>query len=1467
MAAKLTVVTAFKTEGAAESERAAKALSREYGRLSAQLDPAIANQQRMERAQKTLDRALEKGKITQAEYNRQLALAKTRFGDAAGGSGVFRRSIEDMTASFGRMAAAAAVALGALAVVTLGKSLRAWEEEAKAVRQLEAALASTGSAAGRTVAQLQAQASTLQRTTETADDAILVAQGQMLTFTKVTGQVFDQAIESVLDLSVRMDQDLRTSVIAVGKALNDPVRGLGSLARAGIQFTDQQKEMVKALVESGDLVGAQTIILKELETQFGGSAKAARDAGSGMIPLQNAASDLLELIGGGLAPAVRGLTGDLEEMATDPATIAFFRNLGQSAGDLIGVLKTLTGQLGTMTIGWLHLRATALGTLALIREHAADAAKAVNQAPGWMKTLALGPKGRDLFEAATEQAGKKAAETAKAAQQAALDLAEALTGLNFRSREAAEGLGTTNTGMQETETTADGLQERVKALTTAISEHEKAIRAAEQAIQEAQKRYREYSGAIDDVAKALGDLDAIQLAEWIEENLAIPPATVEEWQNLADIVERIEETLDELGMHTKPIASPELAAAGVIFDVSGSAEVLEAMRAMAEAESERRAITAEVSRLLADGTVSLQEAAEIARQMGVELDHWSTDMVNAFDALGVAVGAFDEDLGKAISKMADLVVLYQQAGTAAGNWQAAAMTANNIATAENPDYSAIGAAIGAVIGGAIAGYFTGGLAWYEGALIGASIGSWLGGMIKKGLPEFYGAIEAELGSAVIGPSSLGGGFAKIGKIFGKQIKKAIDDILFLVGAELESIAEGIDIKIKKGTSVFVDGQEFSFKEDTEAAISFAITEALKRATITGASPEVIAALANTIATDLDSLFKDLEVAVKIRDINLDEVQRSFRTIAQEFDFLRKKAIELGMGIEALNKIDIAEIAAFGDQRNQILGIQEDPAARIRRQAAMFNAELALRELELASKKAALEAEAAILRARIQVGETGYDVDKARLQAQLALFGVEVELVNTIVQTAASAAEALAAITQQVASLDAILAGLAGLEISDADINKAIGNLGGGGGTKRSDMEALRDLLDQMAFDRLLAGMTELEAGLARLAREYDQNLEKAHGNAELIARLTEEYRLQAEQLLLNIQLSAVDTFRGFLGIGGDSFSQLEQQWQNARKAVEEAGFGAERTAQMLARLNRGYEEQLDLLSRQTFVGIGDGLMGLLERYYGGVEGFERFRMNLERIRFELEYANLRLQFEILKAAGTLGERVLRRMQRVFDFIDENPIDWSKFVTPDIPNIPAVNDRFRETNDLLAEMARRLVSAKEGITSFLLSLQTGELGGRSSAEMFQAAYDQFQKIVTQGRAGNIQALEQFPEIARRLAEITRERFGSGASFQDILALIENAGIELLNVPRVIQDNVVFDPAFLAGQRDQIDLQRVGVDVNRSGFAQLSAISNAGFSALAQESSQQTRTLRAMADRLARVEAEQRLTREYLERKAG
>lgn len=252
--------------------------------------------------------------------------------------------------------AMAGLVAGASVGVVINKIVQETSAAQFAQAQLEAALRSTGGAAGQSAEALTEHASALQKVTVFGDDAIIAAQSLLLTFTKIQGDTFPKATEAVLNVAQAMGTDLRSAAIQVGKALNDPVAGVSALARSGIQFTQAQKDTIASLVETNRTVEAQTLILKELETQFGGSAAAARNTlGGALKGLQNDFGDLFEVSNtgsAGIVSAINKIAGALQPLAGALNTAlqnfqAFFVEVRRAAENLwLGIQRIFVQMAG-----------------------------------------------------------------------------------------------------------------------------------------------------------------------------------------------------------------------------------------------------------------------------------------------------------------------------------------------------------------------------------------------------------------------------------------------------------------------------------------------------------------------------------------------------------------------------------------------------------------------------------------------------------------------------------------------------------------------------------------------------------------------------------------------------------------------------------------------------------------------------------------------------------------------------------------------------------------------------------------------------------------------------------------------------------------------------------------------------------------------------------------------------------------
>ena len=234
-------------------------------------------------------------------------------------------------------------------------------EAADAMGQVDAALASMGDASRKTSEELAGLAEGLMRNSLYDDDDILrKVTANLLTFGNVAGDQFNRAQQAAVDLATRMRMDLQPATLLIGKALNDPIKGLTAMGRAGIQFTEDQKTMIKSMVEAGNVAGAQSIILGELERQFGGAARAAQDTDP-YDRMRDSLNSLSESAGGiinrflvpflgsvaGLLDGFNALSPQMQEFVVIGAGIAAALGPALVAiGAVVGAVGTLVSALG-----------------------------------------------------------------------------------------------------------------------------------------------------------------------------------------------------------------------------------------------------------------------------------------------------------------------------------------------------------------------------------------------------------------------------------------------------------------------------------------------------------------------------------------------------------------------------------------------------------------------------------------------------------------------------------------------------------------------------------------------------------------------------------------------------------------------------------------------------------------------------------------------------------------------------------------------------------------------------------------------------------------------------------------------------------------------------------------------------------------------------------------------------------------
>lgn len=236
----------------------------------------------------------------------------------------------------------------------------------KSTDKLNAAFANMGAKSGKTLEELNAQADAFGEATVFDDEGIREAQAALLKFGTVSGDAFDQALQASADWAAATGTDVVSATDKLGRALADPTAGLGKLARAGILFTDQQKKQIAALQESGDLLGAQNIVLGAFQEKFAGTnavmqASPAGATAQSFEDLANAGEDIGSVLLPPLASLARLLSGLARGFTSlDPGLQQFIVILGAvvaAVGPVIFVSGKLIGAFRAVGVAYRVLSA------------------------------------------------------------------------------------------------------------------------------------------------------------------------------------------------------------------------------------------------------------------------------------------------------------------------------------------------------------------------------------------------------------------------------------------------------------------------------------------------------------------------------------------------------------------------------------------------------------------------------------------------------------------------------------------------------------------------------------------------------------------------------------------------------------------------------------------------------------------------------------------------------------------------------------------------------------------------------------------------------------------------------------------------------------------------------------------------------------------------------------------------------
>jgi hypothetical protein len=262
------------------------------------------------------------------------------------------QSFGSKVGAFGKKAALAFAAAGIAAAafaVKFGKDALAAGEAASTanarIEQINKSMGLFGESTTAVSKSLIKYAEQTARATGVDTNSIKATQAKLLTFKELAatadelGGNFQRTTKAAIDLGAAGFGTAELNAVALGKALNDPIKGISALTRNGITFTESEKERIKVLVESNKVGEAQNMILKAIETQVGGTAEATANATDRM---KVGFTQVQERVGLALLPVLEKFTNFM----IDKVFPAFEKYVAPAVQKLVDLFSTNSGGLG-----------------------------------------------------------------------------------------------------------------------------------------------------------------------------------------------------------------------------------------------------------------------------------------------------------------------------------------------------------------------------------------------------------------------------------------------------------------------------------------------------------------------------------------------------------------------------------------------------------------------------------------------------------------------------------------------------------------------------------------------------------------------------------------------------------------------------------------------------------------------------------------------------------------------------------------------------------------------------------------------------------------------------------------------------------------------------------------------------------------------------------------------------------------
>lgn len=560
--------------------------------------------------------------------------------------------------------------------------------------------------------------------------------------------------------------------------------------------------------------------------------------------------------------------------------------------------------------------------------------------------------------------------------------------------------------------------------------------------------------------------------------------------------------------------------------------------------------------------------------------------------------------------------------------------------------------------------------------------------------------------------------------------------------------------------------EFETIEDATLA---GIQAAFKAGDFVGALDPVIEQMVANFKGKSTELLDAIQMVKGIQDevSGLSDIELAIRDMPQTLENLEAKLKDVGVSAEDAAVLT-AKFAAtqYQNIRDQITGHQQSNAemlAQKQREAAMFNAQLALDEAKVRAEMANLQNQATIEQAKVDVAQAGAQAQLTIINATLAAYG------------------------QVLAALESV----APIDIGEIRLPRVGGGgrpHGGGISSGPSESEqratAFLDFLERLRLDRLSdyqRALADLNAAFA----EQAQAASEVEGGEERLAAAR-------RQALADLREDVIDALGSPMEAVRDRLAEIRQRvddWRAANDALGEQFLNGEISLQQL----------LDALAESNtlwaeFGDMAQGELLNLAAYFadamGNTEESARIRAELAEMEWDFKRLEMQMMIETYAELGLLSAAAADHWR---DFVSSLP--------ENLPGGGAGAAGGASGSGSLQQAINRLRNAIDGLRKSNENLLLSEVSPLSTADQFAEAERQYLETLALAQSGDIGAIEDFASVRDEYLALAAAMFGtSGAGYQSIFAQSLQAGQDLASAGQAILDAI---PPQMAGVEDRLD----------------------------------------------------------------